>query len=1324
MQIDNSNPPELYKHSTLKNGLSLIALMGSLVVLVMAFIQAQAWFGQPNCDIYLTPQLTLAPAQDSIVGGLKPGDQLIMVEGEIVQTLSDLLLIMQTKQPGDAVVFEFKVGSGETVSVLHSIKQTSARQQLYFFYVPFFVGFIYWLVGFWSFLYQRNKPFVHLMIFYNVFSAIVISCNFNVFTSQQLFGVWILSMLLLGLTLLVFMMQYPKPDIWFEKNPWVRYVIYLSGVLVVLLEILFGERLYLVDHLRWFALIMILGALGWSGFRQLSTKGHQRRGHILIIVLSGLVSYLPFTVLRFLQAVNMSFAPGIFGQLFYLPMAVFPLSLALLNREEQEIRISKVLKKSLVYLLLAGGIIVGYALIITGVTLVFSEDLADSPWLQGLFIFLVALLLLPLRDRLSQFLDRTFFKGTKIFEEEVQDFAVRLRSMTDINQILDDMAETIQRIFSPESIYLFMYDTFSKQYLAINRHTGYLQTDLRFSISSDLVRWLDREHTYLDVVNQGSIIEGMKGDAPRLFLLDSRFVVPLINKDSLIGFLCLGPKSGEPYRLDDGYFLQALCQQAALAQNRADFIQHLEGRVKELDVLTRISQGINITVGLNDILELVYAQTALIIPLRQFQILLNGSYSEEKFWLFYVENDERLTEIENRPLSGERFLEDIVFEQRKALLTSDDLETARINEIPIRREKSRVWMGVPLNSGADTIGTLSIATDEPGTSYTQDQLQLLQSIADQAAGAIVKDRLLVETERRAHQLMVLNDMSQLMASTLELEPLLMKIIERSVELLNCEAGSLLLLDEHTNELVFRVVVGEAADQLINRRMPSDEGIVGRAFQTRLPVIVNNVRVSDDWYPDSDQDTGFRTNSLLAVPLTIKNRSIGAIEVVNKAESGLFDRKDQELLTGLAGQAAVSIENARLYTMTDRALAEKVEELSVMQRIDRELNTSLDTESAMRITLTWAIRQSGSAAGFIGLADLQEHVLRIIAHEGYDWDSGEDGKVLPFDQLALSIPLHDLNSVSRKLNGDDGFLADARQQVLVPIVRQEALMGIFLLESPKDEPISEAMLNFLDRLSDHAAIAIANAQLYETVQGANVAKSEFVSFVAHELKNPMTSIKGYTELLAAGAVGQVNDAQSNFLQTIRSNVERMATLVSDLSDVSRIEAGRLRLEFKAVDLNGAVDEVMRSMARQIEDKNQNAALQIPEDLPKVWADRTRLVQIILNLVSNASKYTGNSGDIIISAEAVTNIWDQTGAERVVHFQVKDNGIGLQPEDQERIFQKFFRSEDPKTREAPGTGLGLNITKSLVENMGGTIWFASEFRKGTTFHVTLPVSEVAE
>ncbi len=634
-------------------------------------------------------------------------------------------------------------------------------------------------------------------------------------------------------------------------------------------------------------------------------------------------------------------------------------------------------------------------------------------------------------------------------------------------------------------------------------------------------------------------------------------------------------------------------------------------------------------------------------------------------------------------------------------------------------------MSVPLNTHDATIGALSLGSRDPAVVYTPDQRDILQALADQAAGAIAKARLLQETERRARQLASLNDVAQSLSSTLDLDQLLNQILKSSVAILDCEAGSLFMIDEGTGDLIFAVTEGPVASNLVGQRLPPGTGLVGKAADSGQPIIANDVYKTQDWSAETDEQTGFVTQSMLVVPLTVNENTIGVIEVINKRDGANFTPEEQELLAVFTGQAAVAIENARLYTLTDQALAARVEELSVMQRIDRELNTSLDIQRATSITLEWALRQSGSDAGLVGMVD--EGSFQVLAAQGYPSDldlCGPPQEKPPLPAIETAIETgNPLLVEAANGAGPEILLPEARSQVAVPIRRETEVIGVLFLESRQPDQYPEENLRFLTRLSDHAAIAIANADLYAEVQAANLAKSDFVSFVSHELKTPMTSIKGYADLLAAGSVGPVTEAQANFLSTIRSNVNRMATLVSDLADISRIEAGRLRLEFSAVAISEVIEEVIRSTQNQVEEKEQTLTAELPPDLAEVWGDRTRLIQILTNLVSNAHKYSETGGEIRIQAEQGDNIWDPEGARQVVHLSVQDNGIGISAEDQYKIFQKFFRSDDQKAREAPGTGLGLNITKSLVEMQGGMIWFESEFRKGTTFHFTIPVVEAA-
>jgi GAF domain-containing protein len=328
-----------------------------------------------------------------------------------------------------------------------------------------------------------------------------------------------------------------------------------------------------------------------------------------------------------------------------------------------------------------------------------------------------------------------------------------------------------------------------------------------------------------------------------------------------------------------------------------------------------------------------------------------------------------------------------VIQNQRALLTSDyELECRKQSVIP-NAPGVYAWMGVPLNAGSETVGAISLGCRDPSIIYTEHQHDLLQAIADQAAGAIVKAQLLAESERRARQLAKLNEVGRSLISTLDINPLLTQIMNSAVEILNCEAGSLVMIDENTRELVFEVTVGPIASDFASTRLPAGTGLVGKVAETGEPVIANLDTDSQIWMDEADQQTGFLTRNFLAVPMKVKEKTIGVIEVINKLDGGAFTEDDLGILSTFTSQAAISVENARLYTHTDEALSARLEEMSVMQRIDRELNTSLDVDRTMRITLDWSINYANAEAGLIGFIEKTEKFqafhVNVIAFEGFD-----------------------------------------------------------------------------------------------------------------------------------------------------------------------------------------------------------------------------------------------------------------------------------------------------------------------------------------------------
>ncbi|MBI5962972.1 MAG: GAF domain-containing protein [Chloroflexi bacterium] len=1252
------------------------------------------------------------------------GDQLVAVNHVPVSSQKDVRKIITGHFfPGETIPLTVRFANGDTRDLDVTLRLFPSESITLYFIIPAVISLIFLIFSLWIFGLRRNEPAGRAFSLFASSIAIATGAFFNISTTHEFTVIWLFSCAISGGALIALALSFPQNPRLVLDRPYLRWIGLIVGLAMAMLgtpsHFNLAEPITYIGYWRAiyaFVAVSVLFLLGTNLYYAFYAQSPVVKTQARATLIGAVLSFIPLSIWLALGAVlALNFSPYLF-----LPIVIFPAVIGYNILRFKFLRTDDLVRRGFMYILLTAFVIGGYALIVAGFGLFFNTRLpANNAYLVGGFVFLLALLLEPIRTRLQSLVDTVFFRGERAFAEQLEDFSHRLTTAMDLNMIGTILREQIASTLTPSRIHIYTYDSLDDYFSALPGVDRRPTSDIRFTASSAFARYFEKEHLPLYLDNTTVLPASLQPDQSRIALLGARLFVALPGKERENGWLALGPRlSGQPYTPRDLRFLENISDQASVAIERVQTIARLERQIHEMKALTRVSQGVNVTLTFDDVLELIYAQTEQIIPISHFHITLYNKNSDYFYYGFCVENGERIPERENLPFSMNTGLSPEVIRKGRPIITTDYLHECQARNLTPSMENAFAWMGVPLNAGAESIGALSVGNRDGVTVYTRGQLELLQAIADQTAGAIVKARLLEETQQRERQLSILNEITRQLASTLELGPLLQNILENAVGILNCEAGSLFLVDEQTNELIFKVTVGPVASNLIGQRLPAGTGIVGRAVQTRGPVIENEQQRSTARFKGVDQQTGFVSRSLMAVPLQSKDRVTGVIEVINRRDGLPFIQDDQNLLTAFAGQAAVAIENARLYELTDQKLAARVEELSVMQRIDRELNASLEMDRAMRITLDWALRQSGAEAGLIGM--LEETNLRVMSHQGFD----DRVASLPDMKLKMEIPAMfaavetGQPQQAAVAASRDKLLSTTHTQMIIPIRRETAVIGLLYLESASD---SQVDIDFLTRLTDHAAIAISNAQLYGEVQRANVAKSDFVSFVAHELKNPMTSIKGYTELLAGGAVGAVNEMQNNFLNTIKSNVERMSTLVSDLNDNSKIEAGRLRLEYKATDVAALVDEVVRSIKRQVDERKQTLDVVLSDTLSPMWADRIRVSQVLTNLVSNAYKYTPEGGSLQVGAEETVNQWNPEGAARVIHLWVKDDGIGMSAEDQQKLFQKFFRSDDPKAREAPGTGLGLNITKSLVEMQGGRIWFESEYRKGTTFHFTIPVAE---
>ncbi len=1328
------------------------------------------------------------PALDA---GLAEGDRLIALDGvdldalapgERVSAFTDAL---HARSEGDTVAVTFlrdgdAAPEGATCAPLpdtNGLQRCTLSLALggmptgdfaSYFGVGWITALVLWLATIVLVLRHPRDVQVHTVALIAAAVAVFLAGRFDTLTTHRYAWVWLVTTNLLAGLLVMFALEFPYRLAAVQRAPVWRFAPVIAGLGVG------GTAAGLYSssdaslNRASFTLsigVLLLGSLIVSGvmlWRRTRSASPVVRNQSTIVLIGLLPAIIPMLIAFGWQGVTGEGLNNliVFNQV--LPV-LFPLSAIYAVSQFRLVDTDRMITQSVLYAALLGLLTLSYWLVVTGVAMLIgrsTRDTALSPALIVASIFVVAMVFYPVRAALQRVIDAVYFRTRRAYQTYLEQFSREVTHAVSLSDVTSLIARSLEDTLAPTHVIVFVRDNVTYEYRPqVDPATGAPPTDITFAPESGLVHYLSERSSLLYLEEGRPLPLDVVSDRSRLAVLGAPVIVGLQGQRVLNGFMVIGPRrNNAPYLHEDLRFIESLSDQVALAVERAQAIDDLERRVRVQDVLSQVSRALNFAIDFDTLLELIYAQTIRVIDVPNFYIALRNPNVDELIYVFYNEGDERIAPMEGKRWRMGRDLMSEIVRTRQTVRTDDFARDslARDPRVKLDNPNLKAWMGVPLlaDTGGGVLGVMVAATTEPNVTFNDDQLDLFWDIANLASSAIDKLQLFDKTQQRARQLSAINEIANQLASEMgNVDRLLHLITENAVQILGAEAGSLLLVDEESGHLEFHVVVGGGGQDLIGTRIPAGSGLAGATVERGTPIIVNDPSRDARWYGDLDgpddlvaaldrgerydlasddaalDDAGFQSRAILSVPLMIGGRAIGVLQTINKADGSIFIDEDADLLETFAGQAAVAIENARLFDMTDQQLALRVQELDTMQRIDHELNRTLNLTSVVEITMDWALRKSGAEAGILAILDREQGELRIVASYGYQpgspfgrrddsaqmvypTDRGIVGRVIRSAQPSLITDVSIDPDYEETLEG-------CVAQLTVPLFSANRVIGVIVLESAREGQLDLLDLDFVARLAEHASPAIVNAQLFQELQRANQAKSEFVSFVAHDLKNPMTSMKGYTDLLLKGVVGPVNEQQSGFLSTILNNVTRMETLVSDLNDLTKQETGNMRLDIAPVDFREVIDETVQAQQRQIDEKEQELDIRVPFDLPAVLGDQTRLIQIMTNFVSNANKYTPPGGRITITAEAARNTWDPHGPPQVIHCAVQDTGIGMSEDDLSQLFVPYFRSDNPKTREQPGTGLGLTITRGLIEQHGGQVWVESALEAGTTFHFTLPV-----
>ncbi|MFN8634130.1 MAG: GAF domain-containing protein [Chloroflexota bacterium] len=672
------------------------------------------------------------------------------------------------------------------------------------------------------------------------------------------------------------------------------------------------------------------------------------------------------------------------------------------------------------------------------------------------------------------------------------------------------------------------------------------------------------------------------------------------------------------------------------------------------------------------------------------------------------------------------------------------------------RAGSGAQASTPLLRRGQPIGAFTVSRSE-AEPFSERQIALLETFADQAVIAIENARLFQELEQRTRDLSealedhtATSDILRVISRMpTDLQPVLDAIVERVARLCDAEATVVQQLDG--DHVVNLAGFGPRYSQEWNYslRVPViPTTMSGRAILERRTIHVADLVALADEFPASQrsqQALGHRT--VASTPLLRDGEPLGVMGLY-RYEVRPFTERQIRLLETFAAQAVIAIENTRLFEELrgrTRELARSVDELQALGEIGQAVNSSLDVKQVLTTIVTHAAALAGTEYGAIYELDEASEMLSLRATQSLDVELTAALEAIPLrlgegvGGLAASkrspVQVHDIlvegayDSRVRQLIADRGY----RALLAVPLLREARVLGSLVLARRSPGAFPADVVTLLQTFAAQSALAIDNARLYRALEDASRHKSEFLANMSHELRTPLNAILSYSQLLREEAEDAGQEDFIPDLQRIHGAGQHLLQLINDILDLSKIEAGKMELYLETFDVGQLVRDATTVIRPLVERNGNTLVVSCPDDIGTMHADQTKVRQALLNLLSNAAKFTdhglielrvaSSESRVVSDGEidpSLATRYPPLATRYSLLFTVSDTGIGMTDEQLSRLFEAFSQADASTTRRFGGTGLGLAITRHFCQMMGGDVTVESEYGVGSTFTISLPVA----